>query len=298
MKVRFLAFSLILLLATLLLGQANYASASKIPEWVRSIFAWYSEDKISEDELINAIKFLIETNIIQLEQKETQSSNQSGTSVTIDITTNSISVFTDRSSYQSKESITISGTVSDVIEGTPMTIQIFDPVKNQVQITQANVDKEGKYTTTVTSGKLWKQDGTYTVKVQYGEPNVVAETNFEFIGTAQPITKIFEVNTGSSGSFDVEFTMNGGSVEDMKINSDDKSLVISIDATSDGTITVNITRALMDAKTTGGQDDIFIVHIDGAEVPYNEEKTTNSRTLTIQFLEGDSEIRIRGTQTA
>lgn len=114
MKVKLLAFSLILLLATLLLGQADYASASKIPEWVRSIFAWYGEDKISEDELINAIKFLIQTNIIQLEQKEIQSSNQSGTSVTTGVTTNSISVFTDKPSYQNGESIVISGAVKSL----------------------------------------------------------------------------------------------------------------------------------------------------------------------------------------
>ncbi|MEX2060224.1 MAG: PEFG-CTERM sorting domain-containing protein, partial [Nitrosopumilaceae archaeon] len=74
--------------------------------------------------------------------------------------------------------------------------------------------------------------------------------------------------------------------------------VISIDAASDGTITANIPRDLMDAKTTAGADDVFIVRIDGAEVPYNEEKTTNSRTLTIQFLEEDSEIKITGTKIA
>lgn len=40
---------------------------SKVPEWVRNIFAWYGEKKISEDELLNAIKFLVTNKIIQLE---------------------------------------------------------------------------------------------------------------------------------------------------------------------------------------------------------------------------------------
>lgn len=39
----------------------------KIPDWVRSIFIWYGEGAISEDEVINAIKFLISKRIIQLE---------------------------------------------------------------------------------------------------------------------------------------------------------------------------------------------------------------------------------------
>ncbi|OLC33205.1 MAG: hypothetical protein AUH84_07375 [Thaumarchaeota archaeon 13_1_40CM_4_38_7] len=39
---------------------------SKIPAWVRNIFVWYGQDKISDDDLLNAIKFLVESNIIQL----------------------------------------------------------------------------------------------------------------------------------------------------------------------------------------------------------------------------------------
>jgi len=40
---------------------------TKIPEWVRNIFIWYGEDKIPEDELIGALKFLIKEGIITLE---------------------------------------------------------------------------------------------------------------------------------------------------------------------------------------------------------------------------------------
>ncbi|MEX2059633.1 MAG: hypothetical protein WD966_01040, partial [Nitrosopumilaceae archaeon] len=240
MKVKFLAFSLIVLLATLLLGQANFASASKIPEWVRSIFAWYGEDKISEDELINAIKFLIQTNIIQLEQKEIQPSNQSGTTATTGVTTNSISVFTDKSSYTAEDTIVISGAVKAIMKGTPLSYQIFDPTKNQVQIGQIDVAQDGKYTTTVQRTVLWKQNGTYTVKVQYGPPNVVAEANFEFRSTGSQTTNIFEVNAGMAGTFDVGYTIRGGTVNDMILDYEGLALVISIDAASDGTITANI----------------------------------------------------------
>jgi hypothetical protein len=37
---------------------------SRIPEWVKNIFIMYAQDSISEDELINAIKFLIGQEII------------------------------------------------------------------------------------------------------------------------------------------------------------------------------------------------------------------------------------------
>ena len=39
----------------------------KIPSWVRNIFIWYGQDKVSEDELLNAIKFLVEQQIIRLD---------------------------------------------------------------------------------------------------------------------------------------------------------------------------------------------------------------------------------------
>lgn len=39
----------------------------KIPEWVRTIFILYSEDSITEHELLSALKFLIEEGIIQIE---------------------------------------------------------------------------------------------------------------------------------------------------------------------------------------------------------------------------------------
>ena len=39
----------------------------KVPDWVRNIFIWYSEEQISEDELLNAIKFLVNQGIINLD---------------------------------------------------------------------------------------------------------------------------------------------------------------------------------------------------------------------------------------
>ena len=42
-------------------------SEQKIPQWVRNIFLWYAQDQVSEDELLNAIKFLVQQNIIKLD---------------------------------------------------------------------------------------------------------------------------------------------------------------------------------------------------------------------------------------
>ena len=108
--------------------------------------------------------------------------------------------------------------------------------------------------------------------------------------------EIFEVNAGNEGTFDVEYNISGGTLKDIVIDFEGLALVISIDSTSDGTITLNVPRELMDAKTTSGEDDAFIILIDGAEVEASQIATTSSRTLTINFLKGDSDIEIIGTQ--
>ena len=38
----------------------------KIPDWIKTVFKWFSDDLISEDEVIKGLKFLIEKEIIKL----------------------------------------------------------------------------------------------------------------------------------------------------------------------------------------------------------------------------------------
>ena len=45
----------------------NMEEIQKIPDWVKNIFTWYSQDQISEDEVLNAIKFLVNQGIINLD---------------------------------------------------------------------------------------------------------------------------------------------------------------------------------------------------------------------------------------
>jgi len=44
----------------------NENEESKIPSWVRNIFEWYGQDMVSENELLNAIKFLVNEKIIDI----------------------------------------------------------------------------------------------------------------------------------------------------------------------------------------------------------------------------------------
>jgi predicted secreted protein with PEFG-CTERM motif len=210
-----------------------------------------------------------------------------------------VTVTTDRSSYVLGDTIVVSGQVQAVVPGTQLTIQIFDSKNNLIQIAQIDVSADGKFTRSfLASGPLWANNGTFTVKVQYGIQNVTGQTTFSFQSSVAPISNMFQVkDPNSQQTFDVNYTISGGNVKDMTIDTQSISLIVSVNSTSDGTITLQIPRTLVDAKTSAGQDDAFIILIDGAEVKsQSESANSNYRTLTIPFLQGDQDIEIIGTQ--
>ena len=48
------------------------ASAESVPPWIKNTALWYGEGSISETEFLNAIKFLLENDLIQLEEPVTE----------------------------------------------------------------------------------------------------------------------------------------------------------------------------------------------------------------------------------
>jgi predicted secreted protein with PEFG-CTERM motif len=210
-----------------------------------------------------------------------------------------ITTTADKRSYIVGETVVISGQVKAVVPGTPLTIQILDPNNNLVQVAQIDVSADGKYTySKQATGPLWKASGTYTVKVQYGLPNVTAQTTFSFQSSIAPISNMFQVkDPNSQQTLGVNYTISGGIVKDMTIDAQSISLIVSVNSTNDGSIILQIPRTLVDAKTSSGQDDAFIILIDGAEVKAQSESANSDyRTLTIPFLQGDQDIEIIGTQ--
>ena len=39
----------------------------KIPDWIKNVFVWYAQDKVTEEELLRAIEFLVNQNVIQIQ---------------------------------------------------------------------------------------------------------------------------------------------------------------------------------------------------------------------------------------
>lgn len=207
-----------------------------------------------------------------------------------------IVVQTDDSTYNEGDAVIISGQVSIVLEGTPVTLKISNDGR-LIEVGQPDVAQDGSYShIIIAKGMMWTNEGEYVVEASYGDET--AETTFNYFPKVDsPVTtNIFEVAAGSSGTFDVNYTIQGGVVTDMRIDEQNFALVVTIEAADEGTISLDLSRSAIDAKKLDQSDDVYIVYIDESEVPHTESKPgLDSRIITVNFEEGDSEIMIIGT---
>jgi predicted secreted protein with PEFG-CTERM motif len=211
--------------------------------------------------------------------------------------TNPITIHTDDKNYDEGDTIVISGEVATVVPGTPIVLQILFE-GNLIDVAQINVSQEGTYShTIIAEGPFWHRSGNYLVRASFGDGNS-AESEFSFSPKTDipETTSVFEVNAGSSGTFDVKYTIKGGTVKDMLIDPEIFALIVQIEAQDEGTITLDLSRDSIGAEKQDGKDDLFIILIDGIEVPYQESVTNSEgRIITIDFEQGDSDIEIIGT---
>lgn len=207
-----------------------------------------------------------------------------------------VSVTTDKQAYNDGDKIMVSGTTKDYLGDTPLTLILRNPVGNVVLVNQVPVSANKTYSINLTAGgALWQAAGTYTVYVQFGGPDRSAKTSFQFSGShvGGPGNTIQVDGTNSS----VTYTITNGKVLNVKADTVSKSLIVSIQTTGDGVLTITMPRSLIDAKKTDGTDDQYFVLNDGQEDDQAQEihTTTTDRTLQIPFSYGTSQIEIIGT---
>ena len=218
------------------------------------------------------------------------------------LTNESIVVTTDKASYSEGETIVITGEVRDLYSGTPVSVIVKAPNGNLVSIAQINVGADKKFSTEMTAGgALMNSEGAYIVTAQYGTVNRSAETTFEFGGaaTTPPEEDEFTVSdtmvSMRDGNGSIGYEITGGQLLSITPDVDANSLIVGIDATSDGSLTLIIPRSVADALLETGEDDEFFVLVDGEEVDFSEDVSSTDRTLTIAFQAGAEEIEIIGT---
>jgi len=213
-----------------------------------------------------------------------------------------ITMETDKDIYDHSSVITVTGQVDPIAEGSEVTfiVQRLNPA-GITQIDQISVNSDGSFSTTIsTASDMMKYDGTYLIKAQYvdAETTVSVElTNaIEASETGTDVTAVTgTVVTGPSGeSFyklgagQIEYDMTCNATPGFFANADDDSIVIYLDPTDDGIITVTLHEELIKPF----EDGTFAVVVDNQRML---DFTQTGNTLTIPCLAGTEKIEIHGS---
>jgi predicted secreted protein with PEFG-CTERM motif len=201
-----------------------------------------------------------------------------------------ISVWTDKTEYNHNEIIMVSGQVANIASGYPVTVTVVSPLNSIVTVNQITVAEDKSFETSLnTAGAMWKYDGTYTIKVNYGSVEKSNSVKVELTGgvVKSPTTPSkCGVNEITASGQCIPFSISGGVVKSATLNTDDKSIVINIDAKKDGTLTVTPSKKI--------QDGIFMVLVDGEQWDDVEIDEVGNK-VTVMFLAGAEKIEIIGT---
>ncbi len=207
-----------------------------------------------------------------------------------------IVVWTDKAAYDQKSIIVVSGHVRDPNPDMDVTMKVVGPTGNVVKVEQLSFDNNGDFETTLnTASPLWTQSGVYTITVQYGGASKTDRVQIE-VGEEAKTCELDELNAkvGNKG-YCIPYTVEGATVGGATLNTGTKSLIVKIMTESQGEITLDIPRSVLDSKS-GARDDSFFVLVDEEETDYAEEVTSTTRSVTIQFPAEATEIEIIGTQ--
>ena len=211
-----------------------------------------------------------------------------------------LTVTTEKESYAAGEPVEILGLVDIVLEGTPVVIRIVSPMGNMIHPAQIDVDSDGSFSETVSTsiGGLWKETGTYTIQVNYGDNSTQVEFEYGGMMSAGVQTTpefAMEENENTSQTItledhDVDYALTCAEILSMTPDTEMKSLIIAIKTDCDGELNITLPKDVIDTDENG-----FYVIVDGDKANHNESSFGELWTLTIPFSYGSEEIEIIGT---
>ena len=236
----------------------------------------------------------------------------------------SVVVSTDKSSYFDGDIVLVSGEIKYIALGDQLSLIIQAPNGNIVQLDQMTVGSDKKFSTEINpNGPYWKTPGMYKITITQDENNQ-ATISFEFTGVTsisvneeviveeviveeviveevivEEVIVIDSIITATTITIQdstdlISYEITNGKVINSIPDMDAVSLLVYIESSDDGSITLTIPRSILDA-TINNENDEFFVLVDGEEVDFDEIITSTDRTLTINFLAGTEEIEIIGT---
>jgi len=217
-----------------------------------------------------------------------------------------ITIETDKNVYAHTDTITITGTVSPVDQNeVPVTIMLVNQYTSIVEINQLVVNSDGSWSGQIVlnpENRLQSEDGIYEIRAQYGSTKITtsveltnaieaSETGTPVTGTAITGTTVTGP-TGESfyklGAGQIEYDITCNATPGFFANADDDSIVIYLDPTDDGIITVTLHEEIIKPF----EDGAFVVIVDNQEM---QDFSQVGNTLTIPCMAGTEKIEIHGS---
>ena len=207
---------------------------------------------------------------------------------------------TEKESYAAGEPVEVLGLVDIILAETDALIRVVSPVGNMVDVDQIAVDTDGSFSKTISTsiGGLWKETGTYTIMVNYGENSTQVEFEYGGMMSAGVQTTpefAMEENENRSQSIMIEdhsldYDLTCAEIQSLTPDTENKSLIVSIKTDCDGELTITLPKDVIDTDENG-----FFVLVDGDETNHKASSVGEFWTLTIPFSYGSEEIEIIGT---
>jgi predicted secreted protein with PEFG-CTERM motif len=202
-----------------------------------------------------------------------------------------LTVETDADSYTTGDTITVTGQLETTNINQPLLVQILDPQGNRDRIDQVEAAADGSYSYTFTAGGLMNTDGEYTVMVTY--KTTEEEATFAFDSTDVPGENWRPIDAmigGQEHRIFYRITGAGNSLESVEGNVDTITLLASLVAASDGTLSLRFDEEIFDAT-----DEDYAVFADDVPADYDYEAYSDTEDiLRIDFEAGTEQIEIAG----
>ncbi len=94
--------------------------------------------------------------------------------------------------------------------------------------------------------------------------------------------------------FELNYTVLGGTVSNIKVDTEAQAVVTTIKSTSEGVLGILLPREVIDSKV--GEDDApFVILVDDIKTNYEEKSDAQSRLVSVIFPAGTDKIEIIGT---
>jgi len=214
-----------------------------------------------------------------------------------------ISIETDSNVYDHSSIITVTGQIANVDPNyLQAVIQVFAPNGNIAGVAQPNVDNDGSFVGTFnTSGYGWKNNGTYEITATY--LGIATTISIEIKDTVESATvtaptaaetAVAETAVDETASLyefpegQIAYTITGGIITSIYANADDNSILIEIDTTDDGVLTIALDEGIIKPF----DDGTFFVLINNESF---FDFTQEGNKLTIPFHAETERIEIVGS---